>query len=398
MIDGFGNSEFANVFVRGDINAYSGTIGYWNISQPLVTRTFGDNVIRGTLLESSDLGITDDDVTSGTYVGLFKSYIDFQVSVTSISRESEIATATVLDHNYSVGDYVKVRIDEDSSFDTNSTIIVDTSSTTFKYYSAGDDITIAETTGYSILATEDIAGLYLRDYSKANFDYGFFSNKGIAYTSAEVLNLIHNPSFEYKISGGSNTYSTSGWSATSGITQMTFGSGYSTARYASEFGASITWTSSSRTDYLTATVDYNAGDDYETFDSSTPLYLGLEIFPAPVLTPVTVSSVSTSGTTSISITTSASHGLTNGDYVYLNFSALDSNQLDYAYDVTYSDYGPKVFEVTSTSGPTVFFVKNSQGVSVGSLTLSASPKIYPKVVSPAFKLSEIKLFSKVSID
>jgi hypothetical protein len=218
MIDGFGNSEFANVLVRGDINAYSGTIGYWNISQPLVSRTFGDYVLRGTLLESSNLGLTDDGVETGTYVGLFKSYVDVEVSITSISRDSEIATAIVLDHNYSVGDYIRVSIDEDSSFNTNSAVIVDISSTSFKYYSAGSDVVIAEATGFSILAIRDIAGLYLRDYSKAEFDYGYFSNTGVAYVSAEDVNLIENPSFEYIDSGATPVSSNVSWTAAAGST------------------------------------------------------------------------------------------------------------------------------------------------------------------------------------
>jgi hypothetical protein len=285
MIDGFGNSEFANVFVRGDINAYSGTIGYWNISQPLVTRTFGSSVLRGTLLESSDLGPTDDDVTSGTYVGLFKSYIDFEVSITSISRESEIATATVLDHNYSVGDYVKVRIDEDSSFNTDSTIIVDTSSTTFKYYSAGDDITIAETTGYSILAIKDVAGLYLRDYSKKEFDYGYFSNTGVAYVSAEDINVIENPSFEYINSSDTLDSSTTSWSITpaagSGLDALaieTFSSSVKPFKNGSAYGGKVGWTTVS-SGYLSSTIDYAAGTNYQIFSAGRNLYFGATVFP-----------------------------------------------------------------------------------------------------------------------
>jgi hypothetical protein len=78
-----------------------------------------------------------------------------------------------------------------------------------------------------------------------------------------------------------------------------------------------------------------------------------------------------------------------GDYAYLNFSAVgDTSEAEYAYDSTYEDYGPKVFEVIGTSGPSIFYVKNSLGTTE-TLTLSASPKVYPKVVSPAFKLSEI---------
>lgn len=390
-ITGEGDAEFGSVFVRGDITAYSGAIGYWNISSPAVTRVIGPYTLLGTFLESAGIGDNDDSTTSGSYVGLFKSYFPDPVDVSRKSRLSNIATITILDHDFIVGDYVTVDLEDDTSFNSNGkpVQIVEADYTTISYVNVGSDVTDSESLGYVSLYNEDIAGLYLRDYSKASFDYGFFSNKGIAYTSAEILNLIHNPSFEYKVSG-SNTYSSSGWSATSGLTQITFSSGYPTARYASQFGVSIAWTSSSRTDYLTATVDYDAGDDYNIFDSSTSLYLGLDLFPAPLLTPVAVSSMSTSGTTSMTVTTSTSHGVVTGDYVYLNFSAVDVDGNNYAYDTTYEDYGPKVFEVTNTSGPTVFFIKNPQGTT-GTLTLSASPTIYPKVVSPAFKLSEIKL-------
>jgi hypothetical protein len=399
-IDGSGNAEFGNVYVRGDINAYSGTIGYWNISNPSVERTFGDTTLFGTFLESFDHGFTDDGATIGTYVSLFKSYIDVPSAITKISVTSDVVTITAPDHNFIVGDKIIIEFDDAaySGYESNNYLTVtETTPDTFSYVKRvadsgedGNTVVDVEASGVAQIYNEDVAGLYLRDYSKANFDYGFFSNKGIAYTSAEVLNLVHNPSFEYKVDGGSNTYSNAGWSATSGITQMTFGSGYPTARYASEFGASIAWTGSARTDYLTATVDYNAGDDYKIFDSSTPLYLGLDVFSAPVLANVAVSSVVTTNTSVITINTSASHGMAAGDYVYLNFSAIDALEVDYAYDVTYDSYGPKVFEVIANTSSTAFTVKNAPATT-GTLTLSASPTIYPKVVSPAFKLSEIKL-------
>jgi hypothetical protein len=398
-IDGSGNAEFGNVYVRGDINAYSGTIGYWNISNPAVERTFGDTTLFGTFLESFDHGFTDAGATIGTYVSLFKSYIDVPITITSISVTSDIVTITAPDHNFFIGDKIVVEFDDAAyaGYESNTYLTVtETTPDTFSYIKRvqnnGDgssDLADIAASGMAQIYNEDIAGLYLRDYSKANFDYGFFSNKGIAYTSAEVLNLVHNPSFEYKVGGGSNTYSNAGWSATSGITQMTFSSGYSTARYASEFGASIAWTSSNRTDYLTATIDYDAGDDYKIFDSSTPLYLGLNVFPAPVLANVAVTAVSTSNATHLLVSTSTAHGMAIGDYAYLNFSAVgDTSEAEYAYDSTYEDYGPKVFEVIGTSGPSIFYVKNSLGTTE-TLTLSASPKVYPKVVSPAFKLSEI---------
>ena len=397
-IDGSGNAEFGNVYVRGDINAYSGTIGYWNISNPSVERTFGDTTLFGTFLESFDHGFTDNNATIGTYISLFKSYIDVPTAITKISVTSDIVTLTTPDHNFAVGDKIVVEFDnaayaayESDTYLTITEITLDTVSYVRRGTITGEDgvqVAEVEASGTAQIYNEDIAGLYLRDYAKTSFDYGFFSNKGIAYTSAEVLNLVYNPSFEYKVSG-TNTYSNAGWSATSGITQKTFSStDYS---YSSAFGASIVWTSSARTDYLTANVDYNAGVDYKIFDTSNTLYLGFDVFPAEPSAPLTVSSATASFTTNVTIVTSTTHGLSTGDYVYLNFTATDANELDYAYDTTYYTYGPKVFEVLSIVNTTAFRITNSEGVAAGALTLSSTPQIYPKAISPALDLSEIKI-------
>lgn len=397
-IDGSGNAEFGNVYVRGDINAYSGTIGYWNISNPSVERTFGDTTLFGTFLESFDHGFTDNNATIGTYVSLFKSYIDVPTAITKISVTSDIVILTTPDHNFAVGDKIVVEFDnavyeayESDTYLTITEITLDTISYVRRGTPAGTagvQVAEVEASGTAQIYNEDIAGLYLRDYAKTSFDYGFFSNKGIAYTSAEVLNLVYNPSFEYKVSG-TNTYSNAGWSATSGITQKTFSS--TDYRYSSAFGASIVWTSSARTDYLTANVDYNAGVDYKIFDTSNTLYLGFDIFPAEPLTPITVSSATASFTTNVTIVTSASHTLSAGDYVYLNFTATDADGLDYSSDDTYYLYGPKVFEVLSTVNTTAFRITNFYGIAGGALTLSSTPQIYPKVISPALDLSEIKI-------
>jgi len=394
-IDGSGSAEFGNVYVRGDINAYSGTIGYWNISNPSVERTFGDTTLFGTFLESFDHGFTDDGATIGTYVSLFKSYIDVPTVITKISVTSDIVTITAPDHNFIVGDKIIIEFDDSaySEYESNTYLTVtERTPDTFSYVklvadsgTEGNTVAEVEASGLAQIYNEDIAGLYLRDYAKTSFDYGFFSNKGIAYTSAEVLNLVHNPSFEYKV-GATNTYSNAGWSAAANLSQMTFSSGYPTARYASEFGASIVWYGTSRTDYLTATVDYNAGNDYKIFDSSTPLYLGFDIYSSPTPTALAVSSVVTTDSVNLTITTSTPHGLDAADYVYLNFSATDTSGLEYAYDQLHADYGPKVFNIASITTYT-FKIKNVQGT-VDTLTLTASPTIY-RINSPAFKVSEI---------
>lgn len=425
-IDGYGNSEFANVYVRGDINAYSGTIGYWNISQPLVTRTFGDYVIRGTLLESSDLGLTDDDVTSGTYVGLFKSYIDEQISVLSASRDSEIATITVADHNYSVGDYVKVRVIEDSSFDTDSSIIVDITDTTYKYYSPGSDTTIDQASGYSILDIRDIAGLYLRDYSKSEFDYGYFSNTGVAYVSAEDINLIENPSFEYIDSGKTPVSSSSSWTAGVGVTFALEHFNDATDpqyQYDSSYGGSVSWSSSLST-YLTGTVDYLVGNSYNIFKSGRVLYLGMTMFPLYTATravPTAVGRYNSSGSLYWRVDTSTAHGLSGGDTALLDFEG-------YTYDSTYGeniDFIPRnvtggvtrTYTVASSPAPTStrFYVDsgysfsatmgdgvtpiyianispvNTHTVDFGTDAYGTRPGAYVyKVINAAFNLSEIR--------
>ena len=326
-IDGYGNSEFANVVVRGDINAYSGTIGYWNISQPLVTRTFGDYVLRGTLIESSDLGETDSGVTSGTYVGLFKSYIDLENPIVSIVRESEIVTVTVADHNYSVGDYIKIVVNEDSSFNSNSALIVDTTDTTFKYTNSGSDTTIETASGYSILAIRDIAGLYLRDYSKAEFDYGYFSNTGIAYVSAEDVNLIENPSFEYIDSGLTPVSSNVSWTAASGSTFSIekFNDGTDPQyQFDSSYGGKVAWSSALST-YFAGRIDYLVGTSYNIFKSGRVLYLGMTMFPSYVATrstPTAVARYNSSGSLYWRIDTDVAHGLSGGDTVLLDFDGV----------------------------------------------------------------------------
>ena len=393
-IDGSGNAEFGNVYVRGDINAYSGTIGYWNISNPSVERTFGDTTLFGTFLESFDHGFTDDGATIGTYVSLFKSYIDIPIAITKVSVISDIVTITAPDHSFIVGDKVIIEFDNAaySAYETETYLVVtEVTPDTFSYVTRGTPAGTAgvqqaevEASGMAQIYNEDIAGLYLRDYAKTGFDYGFFSNKGIAYTSAEVLNLVHNPSFEYL--GLSNT---SGWSASSGLTSITFPN--TDFRYSSNHGVNITWTSPARSDYLIGNIDYDAGNDYNIFDTAIPLYLGFDIFPAaPDASPSAVSSAATSGTSNVLITTSTTHGLAIGDDVYLNFSAIDANELEYAYDGTYADYGPKVFDVVGIPTLSSFLVKNVQALNSGSLTLSASPTVYRKVISPALNLSEIK--------
>ncbi len=207
-IDGTGVAEFADVYVRGDINAETGTIGYWNISSPGVTRTIGDRVLFGTFLESNDFGQRDDEITEGVYVGLFKSYFEDASPVTSRTRTSNLATILIKNNAYQPGDRVYVTINEDTSFNNGGlpvTVIASTSES-ITYYNVGSDFPTYDvngipastvTTGEAVLYNPDVAGLYIRDYGKAALDYGYFSNQGVAYVSASRVNLVHNPSFEF---------------------------------------------------------------------------------------------------------------------------------------------------------------------------------------------------------
>jgi hypothetical protein len=207
-IDGTGVAEFADVYVRGDINAETGTIGYWNISSPGVTRTIGDRVLFGTFLESNDFGQRDDEITEGVYVGLFKSYFEDASPVTSRTRTSNLATILIKNNAYQPGDRVFVTINEDTSFNNGGlpvTVIASTSES-ITYYNVGSDFPTYDvngipastvTTGEAVLYNPDVAGLYIRDYGKTALDYGYFSNQGVAYVSASRVNLVHNPSFEY---------------------------------------------------------------------------------------------------------------------------------------------------------------------------------------------------------
>jgi hypothetical protein len=214
-IDGTGIAEFSDVYVRGDINAYSGTIGYWNISYPAVERYIGPSRLFGTFLESRDLGNTDIDDTSGTYVGLYKSYTQGALLINGAYRTSGISTITVRDNDYRIGDVVTVVVNEDSSFNQYKAVIISTDNDHIQYIDSGSDVTITtgiNYTGTVTLVNPDVSGLYLKDYSKSLFDYGYFSTEGVAYVSAQMINLMYNPSFEYL--GSPSTY---GWSTSSGV-------------------------------------------------------------------------------------------------------------------------------------------------------------------------------------
>jgi hypothetical protein len=296
-IDGGGNAEFGNVYVRGDINAYSGTIGYWNISNPLVERSFGTTTLYGTFLESFDHGPTDADATTGSYVALFKSYFDDPTTFTAVKLESNKVTLTLTGHTLSVGDPIIVKFDSATYVDLQSAnndtfTVTDTTPTTVSYFlpsynaSGASDIALTDAAGTVQIFYEDVAGLYLQDYERREFDYAWFSNKGVTYRSAATLNLVKNAGAEWTyfdtVSESNVTEgSTSGWSVTGGITLASYT--YVSNIYDSRSSYAIVsgWTSAYSSAYLSAGLSYATakqfgltdrvlGFGFDMFHASTP--------------------------------------------------------------------------------------------------------------------------------
>ena len=218
-ISGTGDAEFGSVIIRGEVNAYSGTIGYWNISTPAVSRVIGPHSLLGTFIESSGAGGSDVDITSGTYVGLYKSYSPEEILVTLKSRTSNVSTLTAENHQFEVGDFVTVELEDDTTFNNGfiAVEITDITNDTFSYSNAGTDVSESSATGTVQLYNPDVAGLYLTDYGKREFDYGYFSSAGVAYVSAEDMNIIENPSFEYKDGSNVITSSSTSWAVGTGL-------------------------------------------------------------------------------------------------------------------------------------------------------------------------------------
>ena len=320
------------------VNAETGTIGYWNISSPGVERTIGSKKLFGTFLESSDFGANDDAVDSGVYVGLFKSYYEDSIPVTGASRTNNIVTITSPNHGYLNGDYVIVQIDDDNTnqYGTGSvpTLIIEVTKDTFKYQNVGADTVFIDelgvptsqyVNGTATLYNKDIAGIYLQDYGKKVFDYGYFSNEGVSYVSAETFNLVHNPSFELEVNG-TPTANIAGWSVanTSAITvnALAFNSNTSPIdgmyRSISDYGLKVAWTSTPSNGLISVETNYELVDDLVSDDPT--LYLHLDVFATPYHG---ASSVHVSGysanTSTVVVTTDTAHGLSIGDYVYETF-------------------------------------------------------------------------------
>lgn len=340
-IDGTGVAEFSDVFVRGDINAASGTIGYWNISSPGVERTIGSKRLFGTFLESSDLGDTDANIQeedSGVYVGLFRSYRRDEVLIVSKSRTNNVAKIVAPNHGFELGDLITLEITGDDSFGSGTGYhelsYVDYDS--FEFFNEGPDVSTFDgfqASGYANLFDENIAGLYLNDYSKSLFDHGYFSNEGVKYVSAQIYNYVHNPSFEYFNDLDIRVESTSGWSLgptlVSNISEpIIFAENTAaTFEYNSPIGFSVAWGTDELSDeYLTGTIDYPLLS--KMLKNNRPLYLNFDLFfdpnvyslSFPAITGATVEA----GTPDQITVTVDYHELQPGDFVFCK--ALNPNR------------------------------------------------------------------------
>jgi hypothetical protein len=307
-IDGSGNAEFGNVYVRGDINALSGTIGYWNISNPLVDRTFGTTTLHGTFLESFDHGPTDVDAVSGTYVSLFKSYEDIETNFTAVKLESNKVTLTISGHTYSVGDPLIVSFDDATytALESSQTSLVTISETTYETisYSVGSynasgaaDVATTETAGTIKIYYDDVAGLYLRDYGKAEFDYGYFSNRGVSYVSSPEVNFMYNPSFEYINSSSVRVGSTTSWD----LANLTSYAQTKAITNAVQSGTTVTLTVGSGHGFV-------IGDQVDVNDVTTVGYTALNNDNEVVLTGVATSTITYTSGTSRTLTSAACNG------------------------------------------------------------------------------------------
>lgn len=400
-IDSNGVAEFGSVFVRGHIDAQTGSIGYWNISTPVVERTFGNRQLFGTFLESRDLGISDNTQTKGSYVGLFKSYSEEGMSITHKYRFNDVATLTVPDHGFENGDYVNIVIEDgDIAFSTGeSTVrIFNVTKDAFSYVNAGDDFTATDlagdyqenfTYGTATLYIKDVAGLYLQDYGRALFDYGYFSNEGISYVSAETPNLVYNSSFEYETSG-SFTFSASSWiSETSTVTAYS----YSTDDIYngdSALGGQIGWTTTALSTYLNAKVNESELKRLDFYKNNRELYLNFDMFFKFPISKVAIPTTSSFVTTSASVITITcpGHGLAVNDLVYLDFQVTATGYYNYT-----NNY--RIHTVLSVSGNS-FTIENKIGTTTANaVTLSrryttSGPVIF-KYVQPVLDLNEIKI-------
>jgi hypothetical protein len=407
-IDSNGVAEFGSVFVRGHIDAQTGSIGYWNISTPVVERTFGNRQLFGTFLESRDLGISDNTQTEGSYVGLFKSYSEEGMSITHKYRFNNVATLTVPDHGFENGDYVNISIEDgDTEFATGeSTVrIFNVTKDAFSYVNVGDDFTATDlagdyqemfTYGTATLYVKDVAGLYLQDYGRALFDYGYFSNEGIAYVSAETPNLIYNASFEYADGGSSQSILYSWLEGDNALSIYDFSSEdiYSGD---STYAGRIEWDGTASSNYLHAKVNSSEFKRLDFYRNNRELYLNFEMFFTQALDKVTIPTTSSFVTTSSSVITITcpGHGLAINDLVYFDFNVSDGASYTY-YTNTY-----RLHTVLSVSGNSFTVQNKFANTTANPITLSAKYSTNPcifKYTQPILDLNDIKISFVTAFD
>jgi hypothetical protein len=404
-IDSNGLAEFGNVYVRGDINARTGTIGYWHISTPTVERTIGNRQLFGTFLESNDIGYSDNDKVSGSYVSLFKSYDEPAVSITNKYRINNVATITAPEHGFENADFVTINVEDDIGFSTgeSSIQIFGVTRDTFSYVNAGDDFLNEDSTGLELdtsasgtaqLYIKDVSGLYLQDYGKTLFDYGYFSNEGVAYASAETFNLVHNPSFELEVNG-IPTANVAGWTVANSsavtISSVAFNDEASPVdgmyRAVSDYGLNVVWTSVPSNGNVLATTNYEIVNDLVLDDPT--LYLHADIFAAPFHE---AASVQVNGyvanSSTVVVTTATAHGLTTGDYIYETFLVPATSDSI----VTVPGGGSYVMRVSNVVSNTVFHVNNVFKAGTSPVVTSDRPSVVvAKVDVPEFRISQVKV-------
>lgn len=365
-IDGTGVAEFADVYVRGDINAETGTIGYWNISPVDATRHIGTDRIFGTFLESAQIGINDDAQESGVYVALYKTYFEDTLPVTDCRRTANVATITVPGHTYQAGDYINVLIDQDTTFNASPVAVrVDeVTEFTVSYENIGADFPIANSTTGILPSTavtgtaqyyqRDSAGLFVRDYGKVDFDYGYFSSEGIKFSAGETVNLVQNPSFEYD----SATPLSSTWNITSYLSNSSDVSNpvaqiFSTMRHAwntqshSTAGLSFYWSQNTydyTVAYIKGVVDAAGADRFKLFDESVdrPIYLNADVYVHESVEEIPIDSTGVPTVSSTTVTLSAGYTATVASAV--------GNTAQNTYTMAVANTAPSVGQVVTITG------------------------------------------------
>jgi hypothetical protein len=399
-IDSSGVAEFADVYVRGDINAQTGTIGYWNISSPGVIRRIGSGTQFGTFLESENVGPTDDSKTSGIYVGLFKSYFENPLPVTNIRRVSNVATITVIDSGFQPGDRATIAVVEDATYNNGGlpVTIISVTGDTISYINTGSDFpaagaldtTSTAATGTVTFYNPDIAGLYIKDYGKADIDYGYFSSAGLAFVSGSRVNLVYNPSFEFVKSvdiiaiastgGGANvtyiTATTHGFYANKKVTVIgAETNGYNVTNATiqlSNSASSFTITSTATGPTSTATAYSKVPTDSSwNYVAATTAAIGLTEFSTLVNTYLTASQYG--GVVSWSNTMSSAYRVEgvvayNKGLTYNLFSNERVLALSYDSFVDYKPFTAVVTGITASTDVTVTVTTSgAHGLSVGDL-------------------------------